>query len=195
MRDRVAVLLDRDGVINRRLEAGVRCVADFAFVPRALEALALLNRFDAIVAVISNQANIGRQFLTFEELQCIHAAMLERIRASGGRVDAVYFCPHTAAVGCSCRKPAPGMLLRASADLKFALESAFMVGDQECDVEAARRAGCHPILIGEGGSAPMPWPVAPPVAEDLFAAVESIVADASHNDAPPQVRASVEGAW
>lgn len=193
MPDRIAVLLDRDGVINRCLEAGVRRVSDFDFVPRALEAVALLNSIDAIVAVVSNQANIGRQLLTFEELQRIHAAMLGRIRASGGRVDAVYFCPHTPAAGCSCRKPAPGMLLRAAAELKFALESAFMIGDQECDIEAARRAGCRPILIGDWGSAPLAGSVAPPVAQDLFAAAELIVTEAYHRGARrPSVRAGVE---
>ncbi len=122
MPDRLGVLLDRDGVINRRLDAGVRCVADFDFVPRALEALAFLNRIGAITVVVTNQANIGRQLLTLEQLNRIHAEMLERIRASGGRVDAIYFCPHTPADGCSCRKPAPGMLLRAAAELNFPLE-------------------------------------------------------------------------
>ncbi len=173
--ERVAVLLDRDGVINRRLDAGVRRLEDFDFMPRALEALALLSRIDAIVAVVSNQANIGRQLLSLDELQRIHGTMLDRIRGFDGHVDAVYFCPHIPEAGCPCRKPAPGMLLRAAADLRFAVESAFMIGDQECDVEAARRAGCLPILVGNNGSAPMVGgPGAPLVAHDLFEAAELI---------------------
>lgn len=176
MAERIAVLLDRDGVINRRLDAGVRRVEEFEFLPRTLQALALLGRRDAIVAVVSNQANIGRQLLSCEELQRIHAAMLDRIGASGGRVDAVYFCPHTAAAGCSCRKPAPGMLLRAATELRFAVESAFMIGDQECDVEAARRAGCHPIFVRSNGSAlALAGPHVPLVARDLLEASELIV--------------------
>lgn len=176
MAARIAVLLDRDGVINRRLDAGVRRVEDFDFAPRALEALALLNRIDAIVAVVSNQANIGRQLLSLATLQRIHAAMLERIRASGGRVDAVYFCPHTETAGCACRKPAPGMLLRAAGDLQFAVESAFMIGDQESDVLAAQRAGCHPILVAKtGATSALTGSMAPVVAHDLFDAAELIV--------------------
>jgi D-glycero-D-manno-heptose 1,7-bisphosphate phosphatase len=178
MAERVAVLLDRDGVINRRLDAGVRRVEEFEFLPRTLKALALLGAGDAVVAVVSNQANIGRKLLSREELQRIHASMLERIGASGGRVDAVYFCPHTPAAGCTCRKPAPGMLLRAAAELRFDVGSAFMIGDQECDVEAARRAGCHPILVGNNGSGGVLTgsPLVPLVAHDLLDAAELILA-------------------
>jgi D-glycero-D-manno-heptose 1,7-bisphosphate phosphatase len=148
--ERLIALVDRDGVINRRLASGVRRVDDLEMLPAALEGLALLNRRGAMVAIITNQANLGRGLLTIEDLDRIHAAMLQRISAHGGRVDAVYVCPHTPADGCACRKPEPGMLYRAAREHAFALESAFMIGDDWSDVEAARRAGCRPVLVGEG---------------------------------------------
>lgn len=173
---RLIALLDRDGVINRRLDAGVRRVQDLEMLPAALEGLAVLNRCAAVVAIITNQANLGRGLLTMDELQRIHATMLERIKAHGGRVDALYVCPHTPAAGCACRKPEPGMLYRAAREHDFALGSAFMIGDDWTDVEAARRAGCRAVLVGEAVKAePAGYP-GPPLlrARDLRDAVRTI---------------------
>ena len=148
MRQRLIAFVDRDGVINRRLDLGVRTPAELELLPGALEALAMLARHDARVIVVTNQANVGRGFLPLERLHEIHAALLDMIRAAGGRVEAVYVCPHAPEDGCRCRKPAPGMLQRAASDLGFAMRRAYMIGDQPTDVEAAHRAGCRAVLVG-----------------------------------------------
>jgi histidinol-phosphate phosphatase family protein len=185
--DRPVVLLDRDGVINRRLLHGVVRAEDLEVLPQALRGLELLNRAHAVVAIVSNQANVGRGLLALDELGRIHAAMLGRIRAAGGRVDAVYVCPHTPHQNCRCRKPAPGMLLRAASELGFAIESAHMIGDQPCDVEAARRAGCHAILVGDCGVELFSDSASPPLlARDLGEAAEWIVNDSSRAVRPRQ---------
>lgn len=145
-------MLDRDGVINRNLEAGIRSLDEFEFLPGALEGLAMLARAGAIVAVVTNQANLGRGVLRREDLDAIHAHMLATIERAGGRVDALYHCPHTPEEGCLCRKPLPGMLLQAARDLGFPLASAWMVGDHARDVEAARHAGCRVILVSDDES-------------------------------------------
>jgi D-glycero-D-manno-heptose 1,7-bisphosphate phosphatase len=145
-------MLDRDGVINRNLPAGIRSLAEFEFLPGALEGLAMLARAGAIIAVVTNQANLGRNLLPRDELDAIHAHMLAAIAAAGGRVDALYLCPHAPEDGCDCRKPQPGMLLQAARELGFALPDAWMVGDHPRDVEAARRAGCRAVLVDDGSN-------------------------------------------
>jgi D-glycero-D-manno-heptose 1,7-bisphosphate phosphatase len=177
--ERPIVLLDRDGVINRRLDSSVRSLEDLEVLPSALNGLALLNRANAVVAIVSNQANLGRRLLTTVELDRIHTAMLERIEANGGRVDAVYVCAHTPDDRCPCRKPEPGMLRLAASELNFPLHSAYMVGDQSSDIEAARRAGCRAVLVTDevpsvlltGNAA------APLLARDLCQAAELIIGE------------------
>ena len=157
---RPAVFLDRDGVINRRRPDHVKSWEEFEFLPGVLDALADLRSMDTRVIVITNQSVVGRGLLAAEGLRQIHTRMLQAIRATGGHVEAVYACLHAPAQGCTCRKPAPTLFYRASDDLGIRLSDSIMVGDSPTDVDAARAAGCRPVLISDGGNAVSPDVVA-----------------------------------
>src|SRR5256712_8147978 len=157
---RPAVFLDRDGVINRRRPDHVKSWEEFEFLPGSLDGLADLRSMDPRVIVIPNQGVAGRGLLAAEGLRQIHTRMLQAIRATGGHVEAVYACLHAPAQGCTCRKPAPTLFYRASDDLGIRLSDSIMVGDSPTDVDAARAAGCRPVLISDGGDAVSPGVVA-----------------------------------
>lgn len=144
------VLLDRDGVINKDLPTGVLRVEDFEPFEQALRALAGLHQAGVTVAVITNQACVGRGELTVRELDRIHARMLAEVEAAGGHIDAIFACIHRAEEGCSCRKPKPGLLAQARDKYLFKPQSVWLVGDDRRDVEAAEALGCKPALVRTG---------------------------------------------
>ena len=139
-----SVILDRDGVLNRKPPRAqyVRTWDEFQWLPGATEALRLLNEAGCRVIVVSNQAGIGRGEMTEEALRQIHEKMKAEVEQAGGRIDAIYHCPHDWDAGCECRKPAPGMLLQAQHDYNLDLTGTVFVGDDERDALAAERAGC-----------------------------------------------------
>jgi D-glycero-D-manno-heptose 1,7-bisphosphate phosphatase len=147
---RPAVFLDRDGVIIEHRDDYVKSLAEVAFITGALEALARLARHDMLMVIATNQSAIGRGLLARETADAINTYVRERIAAAGGRVDAVYMCPHQPEDNCACRKPAPGMLLDAARDLGIDLGASVMIGDALTDVLAARAAGVRPILVLTG---------------------------------------------
>ena len=148
-----AVFLDRDGTIALDVPYCNR-EEDFHLFPETGEAVYLLNRAGFLVVVITNQSGIARGYLDRETLDAIHGYMCREIERQGGRVAAVYYCPHHPADDCACRKPRPGMLLKASRELDIDLKASFLVGDQETDVLAARAAGCRAALLNELLQAP-----------------------------------------
>ncbi len=145
-----AVFLDRDGVINRNRPDHVKAWEEFEFLPDSFTALRELADLDLPVVVVTNQSVIGRGIARGETVDQINSSMVERVRAAGGRIDRVYYCPHRPDEGCDCRKPAPGLLLRAAEDLGLDLRLSFLVGDGANDVEAALRVGCTPLLVLTG---------------------------------------------
>jgi histidinol-phosphate phosphatase family protein len=147
------VFLDRDGVINRKAPEGryVTSWAGFHFLPGALDALALLAAAGVPLIVVTNQRGIARGALTAADLADIHARMQEAVSGAGGRLDAIYHCPHEGP--CRCRKPETGMFQDAAARFGLALERTAVIGDQPTDMEAARRIGALALLVG-GGAAP-----------------------------------------
>jgi D-glycero-D-manno-heptose 1,7-bisphosphate phosphatase len=147
---RAAVFLDRDGVINENRPDHVRAWDQVHFLPGVFNALRLLASREFAVIVVTNQSAVGRGLMTSELLHAINVGIVERIYAEGGRIDAVYTCPHSPEAGCDCRKPKPGMLLAAAHELQLDLASSFFVGDAVTDVEAAIRAGCQPIMVCTG---------------------------------------------
>jgi D-glycero-D-manno-heptose 1,7-bisphosphate phosphatase len=147
-----AIFLDRDGVINRDRPDFVKSWEEFEFLPHSLEALAALSRTPYKIVVISNQSGVGRGLITEGTLEQMHARMIERIRASGGRMDAIYYCPHAPGVGCDCRKPAAGLFFEAARDLDINLPSSWAIGDSFRDVQAANRAGVQAILLDRVGA-------------------------------------------
>ena len=143
-----AVFLDRDGVINLRREDYVLRWDEFVFLPHALPSLARLAQLPLSIAVISNQSAVGRGLLTLPELEAIHRAMVAQIVGAGGRIDRIYVCPHRPEDKCSCRKPEPGLLIRAAKEMDLCLSRSYLVGDQDSDIQAARAVGCLGIKIG-----------------------------------------------
>ena len=135
-----AVFLDRDGVINMDRPDFVKSWEEFEFLPGSLEALAALAGTSYKIVVITNQSGVGRGLLTQETLDQMHARMAERIRASGGRIDAIYYCPHVPEAGCDCRKPAIGLFVKAARDLDIDLTSSWAIGDRYRDAQAAHQA-------------------------------------------------------
>ena len=145
-----AVFLDRDGVINYNRYDYVKLWNEFAFLPGALAALGRLAALGWPVVVVSNQAAIGRGLVGRETVEEINRQMLREVRAAGGRIDEVLYCPHGPDDGCDCRKPQPGLLRSAAGRLELDLSASFLVGDAESDVLAAREAGCRPVLVKTG---------------------------------------------
>jgi D-glycero-D-manno-heptose 1,7-bisphosphate phosphatase len=144
------ILLDRDGVINRRIPGGYVTVWEqFVFLPGVLHALKRLAEEDLKVIVVSNQAGVGKGLLGEAALADITRQFVRPVEESGGKIHAVYYCPHRPDDGCQCRKPGPGLLLQAQRDHGFEFRDAVMVGDAESDVVAAHRVGCTSILIGD----------------------------------------------
>lgn len=148
---RPTVILDRDGTLNERPPRAeyVRRPQDFHWLPGALEALRLLEEAGYRVIVVSNQAGINRGALTASELEAIHERMHADARAAGGRIAAVYTCPHDWDEGCDCRKPKPGMLFQAQREHHLDLTRTFFLGDDERDGEAAEAAGCPFALVSD----------------------------------------------
>jgi histidinol-phosphate phosphatase family protein len=148
---RPAVILDRDGVLNRRPPRAeyVRRPEEFEWLPGAREALALLKTAGYTLIVVSNQAGIARGAMTGADLEAIHERMRAEAAEAGGGVDAIYHCPHDWDEGCECRKPAPGMLFQAQRDFDLDLTRTPFVGDDERDRQAAEAAGCPSILVSE----------------------------------------------
>jgi D-glycero-D-manno-heptose 1,7-bisphosphate phosphatase len=148
--ERGAVFLDRDGVINRNLPDYVRRWDQFEFLPGALGALRDLARERLPVVVVSNQSAVGRGLMSSWDLEEINTRMLEVVMAAGGRIDGAYYCPHAPHEGCFCRKPAPGLLLRAMRRFGVDPGRSCLVGDSVADMLAAREVGITSVLVLTG---------------------------------------------
>jgi len=146
------VILDRDGVLNREADGGgyVREPSEFHWLPGALEGLVMLHRAGLHLTVVTNQSGVGRGLMSLEQLAAVHARMQQQAAAHGAPLDAVLFCPHTPEEGCSCRKPAPGLIQAAIARSGIAARESIVVGDDGRDLEAARRAGVAAALLRTG---------------------------------------------
>jgi D-glycero-D-manno-heptose 1,7-bisphosphate phosphatase len=177
------ILLDRDGVINRERPDYVRRWEEFEFLPGVLGALRRLAVRNWPTAVVTNQSVIGRGLATAEVVHDIHRRMIAAVEAAGGRIDAVFVCPHVPGHGCACRKPLPGLLAQAAEALQLRLAECYFVGDALSDLHSARAAGCRPILVQSGlqGSAlpALLKGAGVPLVADLPSAVAVILANLS----------------
>ena len=144
---RNCVLVGRDGVINRRTTGGVTSWSQFEFLPHALEGLQWLEANGWTVLVVSNQPGVGSGALSGRELETVTQRFLLEVALAGGWIANVYYCPHTAASDCLCRKPLPGLLLRAMFEHRVIAQETYMIGDSDDDMEAAARAGCRGIRL------------------------------------------------
>lgn len=153
-----AIFLDRDGTINKHV-GFLRDIEQFELLPGAAEAIRKINGSGCLAIVVTNQPVIARGEVTREQLEEIHNKMETLLGAEGAYLDAIYYCPHHPHKGyegeipelkieCDCRKPKPGMLLKAAEDFNIDLNSSWMIGDGENDIKAGRAAGCKTVLIG-----------------------------------------------
>ena len=156
------IFLDRDGVIIRKAPEGeyVSGWSDVEFLPGSLKAIAALRHFGHKLIVVTNQRGVATGKIQLSKLEDIHARMKEVIASHGGDISEIYYCPHDISECCTCRKPKPGMLLRAAAEHQWRLPDCWMVGDAATDIEAGKRAGCKTALIS--GYPESSCPDAPP---------------------------------
>jgi len=144
------VILDRDGVINHDSDEYIKSPEEWIPIAGSLEAIARLHREGYKVIVATNQSGVGRGLYDMDMLGRIHARMLEAVRAKGGEIDAIFFCPHKPEDECDCRKPRPGLMMEIADRLKVNLAGVYAVGDSERDVQAARAIAARPVLLRTG---------------------------------------------
>jgi D-glycero-D-manno-heptose 1,7-bisphosphate phosphatase len=144
-----AAFLDRDGVINRKPMEGeyVTCWEEMHLLPGVSNAIGLLNQAGFRVIVVTNQRCVAKGLVSTAVLEAMHQRMCEELADKGANIEEIYYCPHEFNPGCSCRKPAPGMLLSAARKHDIDLATSWMIGDSEIDVEAGRNAGCKTARV------------------------------------------------
>ena len=145
-----AILVDRDGVINRERSDYVKSWDEFEFLSGTFTALKLLSTLGIPILIVTNQSVIGRGITDVDTINDIHATMTQLVVDNGGRIDHIFVCPHAPVVQCDCRKPKPGMLLQAQSRYQLDLSKSFFIGDSITDYIAAKAAGCQPILVRTG---------------------------------------------
>ncbi len=147
------IILDRDGTINADSDEFIKSPDEFVPLPGALEAIARLNHGGWHVVVASNQSGLGRGLFDVASLNAIHSKMHKMLAAVGGRIDAVFYCPHSPDDHCLCRKPLPGLFEQIGSRFGIALKDVPTAGDSLRDLQAGAAAGCEPHLLLTGKSA------------------------------------------
>ncbi|MDB5742504.1 MAG: D-alpha,beta-D-heptose 1,7-bisphosphate phosphatase [Polaromonas sp.] len=182
------IILDRDGTINSDSDEFVKTPDEWLPLPGALEAIARLNHAGWHVVIASNQSGLGRGLFDVVSLNAMHAKMMKLLAVQGGRIDAVFYCPHTAEENCQCRKPQPGLFEQIGARFGVPLKSVPVVGDSLRDVVVGAAVGCEPHLVLTGKSEkyrgiapPEGLPAGTRVHQDLAAFADFILA---RSDAP-----------
>ena len=179
--------MDRDGTINAESTEFIKSPEEWAALPGALEAIARLNHAGWHVVVATNQSGLGRGLFDVASLNAMHAKMYRELAAVGGRVDAIFYCPHTPDDHCHCRKPEPGLFEQIGERYGVDLKSVPVVGDALRDLLAGAAAGCQPNLVLTGNGSiyrgtdlPPTFPAHTRVHQDLGAFADWLVA----KDAP-----------
>jgi len=177
------ILIDRDGTLCAEVGYLDR-VERLRLLPGSAKAIRQAVDAGFLAAVITNQSGVARGYFPEERVLQIHASLRQRLAAAGARLHGIYHCPHHPAAGCECRKPKPGMLLRAADDLELDLGRSYMIGDCLSDLDAGLRAGARPVLVLTGHGRRERERAHPPVrpahvAADLRDAVRWILREAS----------------
>jgi D-glycero-D-manno-heptose 1,7-bisphosphate phosphatase len=144
------IILDRDGTINEDRDDYVKSADDWVPLPGALEAIARLNHAGWHTVIATNQSGLGRGLFDMASLNAMHLKMNAMLAKVGGRIDAVFFCPHIPDEPCECRKPLPGLLLQIGERYGVDLKQVPMVGDSLRDIQAGVAAGCPTHLLRSG---------------------------------------------
>ena len=187
------VILDRDGTINIDSDEFVKSPEEWMPLPGALDAIAKLNHAGWHVVIASNQSGLGRGLFDVASLNAIHSKMHKALAAAGGRVDAVFYCPHVPEDGCRCRKPLPGLFEQIGERYGIDLKGVPAVGDSLRDLQAGAAVGCDAHLVLTGKSAQYRGQAVPPgcppgtqVHEDLAAFASLLLSRDVPIKAPPQ---------
>ncbi len=144
------IILDRDGVINEDSDDYIKSPQEWIPIPNSLEAIALLNKAGFTISVASNQSGLARGYYSLETLNLIDQKMHEAVKAVGGKIDSVFYCPHGPNDDCNCRKPKPGLLHQIATHYQVSLENVPFVGDSLRDLQAANAVSATPILVRTG---------------------------------------------
>ena len=173
------VILDRDGVINFDSDAYIKSPDEWKPIPGSLDAIAQLTQAGYQVAVATNQSGVGRGLFEMATLNAIHDKMHRAVGLAGGRIDAVFYCPHAQEAHCSCRKPKPGLYEEICRRFHTSLKDIPCIGDSRRDLEAAAAAGGQPMLVltgkGEMTRREGKLPPGTPVFKNLAEAVKTFL--------------------
>lgn len=149
------VILDRDGTINADSDEYIKSPDEWRPLPGALDAIARLNHAGWHTVIASNQSGLGRGLFDVASLNAMHAKMHKMLAAQGGRIDAVFYCPHSPDEGCRCRKPQPGLFEQIAERFGVDLKGVPVVGDGLRDMQAGAAAGCEPHFVFTGKGEPL----------------------------------------
>ena len=175
---RRAVFLDRDGTLME--DVGYPSSPDSVMlVPGATKALLELREAGFALVVVSNQSGVARGLISPDQARAVHERLMAELAEAGAGVDGSYYCFHGPDAGCDCRKPAPGMILRAAAELGIDLGQSTMVGDKRIDAQAGRAAGCTTVLLARSGEDAAS--AADHVVDDWGDAVHAILREGARN--------------
>jgi D-glycero-D-manno-heptose 1,7-bisphosphate phosphatase len=176
------IIRDRDGVINYDSDQFIKSPDEWKPIPGSLEAIARLTHSGYRVVVCSNQSGVGRGLLDMATLNAINDKMYKALAPLGGRIDALFYCPHAAEANCDCRKPKSGMFEDIAKRFNTSLAGVPSVGDSLRDLQASVRLGCRPMLVltgkGQKTLSAGDLPDGTQVFDDLGAAVRAIIAPA-----------------
>ena len=172
-------ILDRDGVINLDSASYIKSPEEWRPIPGSLEAIARLNHAGYHVILATNQSGVGRGLFEMSALNAIHDKMHRALALIGGRIDAIFFCPHTLEANCACRKPRPGLFEEIARRLNVELKNVPAIGDSLRDLQAAAAVGAAPVLVltGKGAKTQLEGglPAGTVVHADLADAVRAII--------------------
>ena len=173
------IVLDRDGVINVDSASFIKSPAEWKPIPGSLEGIARLHQAGYRVVVATNQSGVGRNLFDMDTLNAIHQKMHQAVAALGGRIDAIFYCPHTADANCDCRKPKAGMFERIAGCFNVDMAGVPAVGDSLRDLQAAEKVGAQPYLVltgkGEKTRSEGKLPAGTQVFPDLAAVVDHLL--------------------
>ena len=173
------ILLGRDGVINRNTEEFIKTPSEWTPVPGSLQAIARATEKGFRIIIVSNQSGLARGLFDIDQLNRIHALMLREIARVGGRIDAIFFCPHGPDDDCQCRKPRTGLLDAIRTRLNVELNEAVFIGDSLSDMQAAVAVKARPILVESGHKSVSRREIAPgvevTVCGSLAAAIDTVL--------------------
>lgn len=177
------IILDRDGVINMDSALYIKSPAEWKPIEGSLESIARLNQAGYRVIVATNQSGIGRGLFDMDTLNAMHEKMHKHLAAAGGRIDAIFYCPHTADEQCDCRKPKPGMFERIAQVYNMDLKGVPTIGDSLRDLQAGSAVGCTTMLVRTGKGtkteAEGNLPVGTTIYDNLAAAVDALLGKTS----------------